>query len=139
MTNRIESNIAPDRRHAASQRYTSSAMSSPRLMSLSQPKVVNDPSQNNQFANTAMDSGKPLWRTTRPLSDRRGLPTVYPRSKNYHEERFGWRSGFWTMWDTEPNGTRNAIRMAPEEVQKIAAFHPIRPRPHDDPCRMQRE
>ena len=89
-------------------------MSTPRLMALSQPKVVNDPSLNNQFANTATDGTKPLWRTTRKLHGEAahgasGLPTVYPKAQNYHEERFGWRSGFWTMWDTEPNGTQNAI------------------------------
>ncbi len=89
-------------------------MSTPRLMALSQPKVVNDPSLNNQFANTATDGTKPLWRTTRKLHGEAahgasGLPTVYPKAVNYHEERFGWRSGFWTMWDTEPTGTKNCI------------------------------
>jgi len=118
-------------------------MSTPRLMALSQPKVVNDPSLNNQFANTATDGTKPLWRTTRKLHGEAaqgasGLPTVYPKAVNYHEERFGWRSGFWTMWDTEPNGTQNAIREAPDHIKEKAAFTAIRPRAHDDPTRMRR-
>ena len=118
-------------------------MSTPRLMALSQPKVVNDPSLNNQFANTATDGTKPLWRTTRKLHGEAaqgasGLPTVYPKAVNYHEERFGWRSGFWTMWDTEPNGTQNAIREAPDHIKENAAFTAIRPRAHDDPTRRRR-
>jgi hypothetical protein len=116
-------------------------MASPRLMALSQPKKVEDPSTNPyRLQNVALNSPKPLWRSTRPLEGANGLPAVYKRSetKDYHEARFGWRSGFWTMWDTEPNGTKNAIRVAPDEIQQNVAFHQIRDRPHDDPCRMQR-
>lgn len=111
-------------------------------MQLSQAKRVEDPSTNPlRFENVALNSPKPLWRSTRPLEGKHGLPAVYKRSetKDYHEERFGWRSGFWTMWDTEPTGTKNAIRLAPDDVMQSAAFHKIRQRPHDDPCRMQRE
>eukprot|EP01043_Picozoa_sp_COSAG02_P002673 COSAG02_NODE_63_length_43286_cov_54.666412_11_plen_136_part_00 len=117
-------------------------MASPRLMQLAQAKHVEDPSTSAlRFVNVDTESSKPLWRSTRPLMGKNGLPTVYKRSetKDYHESRFGWNSGFWTMWDTEPNGTQNSIRLAPESVQQTVAFHKIRPRPHDDPCRMQRK
>lgn len=118
------------------------AMTTPRLMQLSQAKRVEDPSTSSlRFENVAVNSPKPLWRSTRPLMGANGLPSVYKRAetKDYYESRFGWRSGFWTMWDTEPTGTKNATRLAPESVQQTVAFHKIRPRPHDDPTKMQRE
>lgn len=114
-------------------------MVSPRLLSLSQPKRSHDPSMNDAVNNIGIDSSKPLWRSTRELCDARGLPTVYPRSRNYHEERFGWRSGYWIMWDTHPTGTKNSLKLAPDDIKKRAAFSAIRPRKHDDPCKMQRE
>ena len=75
--------------------------------------------------------------TAEHAAARQGLPTVYPRRRNYHEERFGWRSGFWIMWDTHPAGTGNALRLASPAVRRRAAYTEIRPRPHDDPCKMQ--
>ena len=44
-------------------------MVSPRIIALSQPKRVHDPSTADPFRNFNVDTAKPLWRCTRELED----------------------------------------------------------------------
>ena len=47
--------------------------------------------------------------STRALAKTNREQVEKERKMGYHERRFGWQAGFWTMWDTEPTGTKNCI------------------------------
>lgn len=106
---------------------------SPRQLELAQPKVKRDPSTNDPVNNANQDSRKPMWRSSRELFMKGGGNRAPGPGTGYHEDRFGWRSGYFIMWDTHPTGTRDDTRLARPEILAKAAYHKVRERPHDDP------
>jgi hypothetical protein len=114
----------------------------PRQIELAQPKIWHNPSANDPVNNFYQDSRKPIFRSTRELFNKNGTPFragQAPGSERngYHEQRFGWRSGYFTMWDTHPTGTKLDVRMARNEILEKSCFHRIPVRPHDDPSKIQ--
>ena len=115
---------------------------SPRQLELAQPKTYSIPEFNDPINNLNQDSRKPVWRSTRELCNARGLPfrsgeLPGTASNSYYEERFGWRSGYFTMWDTHPTGTKNSVDYASDEILARSCFHPVPYRHHDDPTKIQ--
>jgi hypothetical protein len=111
---------------------------SPRQMELAMPKLFHDPSGNDPVNNASQDGRKPLWRSTRELFNTRGLPfksgeLAGTARNSYHEERFGWRSGYFIMWDTHPTGTKCDLKEASPEILQRSSYHPIPRRAHNDP------